>query len=30
MSFPDRVYTTEEVEAAKALVDQGYKHDYNS
>ncbi len=27
MSFPDRVYTTEEVKAAKALVDQGYKHD---
>ena len=27
MSFPDRVYTTEEVAAAKALVDQGYKHD---
>jgi hypothetical protein len=27
MSFPDRVYTTEEVAAAKALIDQGYKHD---
>ena len=27
MSFPDRVYTTEEVKSAKALVDQGYKHD---
>jgi len=27
MSFPDRVYTTEEVTAAKTLVDQGYKHD---
>ena len=27
MSFPDRVYTTEEVKAAKTLVDQGYKHD---
>ncbi len=27
MSFPDRVYTTEEVAAAKTLVDQGYKHD---
>ena len=26
MSFPDRVYTTEEVKSAKALVDQGYKH----
>jgi hypothetical protein len=26
MSFPDRVYTTEEVESAKALVDKGYKH----
>jgi hypothetical protein len=27
VSFPDRVYTTEEVKSAKALVDQGYKHD---
>ena len=27
MSFPDRVYTTEEVKAAKTLVDRGYKHD---
>ena len=27
MSFPDRVYTTEEVKNAKMLVDQGYKHD---
>ena len=27
MSFPDRVYTTEEVAAAKTLVDKGYKHD---
>jgi len=26
MSFPDRVYTSEEVQIAKALVDQGYKH----
>ena len=26
MSFPDRVYTTEEVKTAKALIDQGYKH----
>ena len=26
MSFPDRVYTTEEVKNAKMLVDQGYKH----
>ncbi len=26
MSFPDRVYTTEEVKNAKVLVDQGYKH----
>ena len=26
MSFPDRVYTTEEVKSAKELVDQGYKH----
>lgn len=24
--FPERVYTTQEVKAAKALVDQGYKH----
>ena len=27
MSFPERVYTTEEVKTAKTLVDQGYKHD---
>jgi hypothetical protein len=26
VSFPDRVYTTEEVKNAKTLVDQGYKH----
>jgi hypothetical protein len=26
LSFPDRVYTSEEVKEAKALVDQGYKH----
>jgi hypothetical protein len=26
VSFPDRVYTTEEVKSAKSLVDQGYKH----
>ena len=26
MKFPDRVYTTEEVKSAKAIVDQGYKH----
>ncbi len=26
MSFPDKVYTTEEVKNAKMLVDQGYKH----
>ena len=26
MSFPERVYTEEEVKAAKELVDQGYKH----
>lgn len=26
MSFPDRVYTTQEVKNAKVLVDQGYKH----
>lgn len=27
MSFPERVYTTEEVKTAKSLVDQGYKHE---
>jgi hypothetical protein len=27
VSFPDRVYTAEEVKNAKTLVDQGYKHD---
>jgi len=27
MSFPERVYTTEEVQAAKSLVCHGYKHD---
>jgi hypothetical protein len=26
LSFPERVYTTKEVKTAKALVDQGYKH----
>ena len=26
MSFPDRVYTSEEVKSAKTLVDQGFKH----
>ncbi len=26
MSFPDRVYTTEEVQTAKNLVDQGHRH----
>lgn len=26
MSFPERVYTSEEVKDAKALIDQGYKH----
>jgi hypothetical protein len=26
MSFPDKVYTIEEVKSAKALVDKGYKH----
>jgi hypothetical protein len=26
VSFPDRVYTAEEVKNAKILVDQGYKH----
>ena len=24
--FPERVYTTEEVKTAKALIDEGYKH----
>jgi hypothetical protein len=27
LSFPERVYTTEEVKTAKSLVDQGYKHE---
>lgn len=27
MSFPERVYTNEEVQSAKTLVDQGYRHD---
>jgi hypothetical protein len=27
VSFPERVYTAEEVNQAKMLVDQGYKHD---
>jgi hypothetical protein len=26
LSFPDRVYTAEEVKDAKTLVDEGYKH----
>ncbi len=26
MGFPERVYTTEEVQTAKSLVDQGYRH----
>ena len=26
MSFPERVYTAEEVKEAKTLVDQGYRH----
>ena len=26
MNFPEKVYTTEEVKSAKALVDKGYKH----
>ncbi len=26
MSFPEKIYTTKEVHAAKALIDQGYKH----
>jgi hypothetical protein len=26
LSFPERVYTTEEVKDAKTLVDEGYKH----
>lgn len=27
MKFPERVYTEEEVKQARALIDQGYKHD---
>lgn len=27
MSFPEKVYTTQEVKQAKKLIDQGYKHD---
>ena len=27
MSFPERVYTTDEVKTAKTMVDHGYKHD---
>jgi len=27
LSFPQRLYTTKEVYAAKALINQGYKHD---
>ena len=27
MKFPEKVYTTQEVKAAKKLIDQGYKHD---
>ena len=27
MRFPERVYTTQEVKTAKAMVDRGYKHD---
>ena len=26
MTFPERIYTTKEVKAAKELVDKGYKH----
>jgi hypothetical protein len=26
LSFPEKVYTTKEVKAAKKLIDQGYKH----
>ncbi len=26
MSFPEKVYTQKELKAAKAIVDQGYKH----
>jgi hypothetical protein len=26
LKFPERVYTTEEVKAAKELIDKGYKH----
>ena len=27
LSFPERVYTAQEVEKAKKLIDKGYKHD---
>ncbi|MDR0373434.1 MAG: hypothetical protein LBI79_07765 [Nitrososphaerota archaeon] len=27
MSFPEKVYTSKELEAAKALIDQGYRHE---
>jgi len=27
LSFPEKVYTTQEVKQAKKLIDQGYKHD---
>ena len=27
MRFPERVYTTQEVKTAKAMIDRGYKHD---
>ncbi|MCL2359224.1 MAG: hypothetical protein LBH74_00095 [Nitrososphaerota archaeon] len=29
MSFPERVYTKKELKEAKALIDQGYKHELN-
>jgi hypothetical protein len=27
LSFPEKVYTSKELKAAKALIDQGYKHE---
>ena len=27
MSFPDKIYTAQEVKTAKKLIDQGYKHE---
>ena len=27
MSFPEKVYTSKELKAARTLIDQGYKHE---